>query len=205
MAARALMVDVDGVVVRRSGGRTWHADLEADLGIRPEDLDRVFFRAHFDDVLAGRADLFERLDDALTQLSATVPSRELVDYWFARDAMLDTRLLDDLAAAREAGYDAHLATVQEHHRARYLWHTLGLRHHFTAIHYAADLGHRKTDPAFYAAVEGRTGLRPARHCLVDDSEANVAAARAAGWAAYRWDATSVLDDVLAAFDRTGHR
>jgi putative hydrolase of the HAD superfamily len=193
------MVDVDGVVVRRPDGRGWDANLEADLGIRTADLDRVFFRVHFDDVVAGRADLFERLDAVLPRLGP-VTAHELVDYWFAHDATLDQQLLADLGAARVKGFDAHLATVQEHHRARYLWQTLGLRERFSAIHYAADVGFRKTEAGFYAVVQSRTGLPPDQLCLVDDSPENVEAARAAGWAAFCWSPSATLGDVLATLD-----
>ncbi|SKC75870.1 HAD-IA family hydrolase [Krasilnikoviella flava] len=196
MTVRALMVDVDGVLVRRPDGRRWDADLLADLGIDPADLQDVFFRAHFDDVLAGRADLFERLDQVLPGLGP-VTSQELVDYWFTHDATLDTVLLDDLAELRTRGIDLQLATVQEHHRARYLWHDLGLRGRFSAIHYAADIGHRKGEPEFYRAVETRTGMAPRSHCLIDDSPGNVETAREAGWHAVHWTPGLRLADALA--------
>jgi putative hydrolase of the HAD superfamily len=189
------MVDADGVVVRRQAGRRWDSDLEADLGIRSADLDRLFFRAQFDDVLAGRADLFETLDGVLPSLGA-VSSRELVDYWFAHDAALDERLLADLSAARADGFEAHLATVQEHHRARHLWEALGLREHFSAMHYAADVGFRKSEAGFYDVVQRRTGLAAHLHCLIDDSQDNVDAARGAGWRAFHWRPTSRLTEVL---------
>ena len=193
---RVLMVDVDGVLVRRPDGRRWDADLRADLGIDPADLQDQFFHTHFADVLTGRADLLERLDLVLPELGS-VTSRELVDYWFAHDATLDETLLAELAVARAAGLDTHLATVQEHHRARYLWHDLGMNDRFTAIHYAADVGHRKGEPAFYRVVASRTGLTPAAHCLIDDDRGNVQVARAAGWCAVHWSPGLRLADVLA--------
>ena len=191
------MVDVDGVVVRRPDGGAWHASLEADLGISRADLDRTFFEPHFGDVLLGRADLYERLDAVLPALGP-VSSRELVDYWFAQDATLDERLLTDIDEARADGFEAHLATVQEHHRARYLWETLGLRERFGAMHYAADVGYHKADPGFYDVVQRRTRLEPGLHCLIDDRPQNVEAARAAGWSAFLWQPTSRLAEVLSA-------
>jgi putative hydrolase of the HAD superfamily len=57
---RALMVDVDGVVITpRPGG--WAATLERDLGLSSEILQAEFFRPHWDDVALGRADLHDRL------------------------------------------------------------------------------------------------------------------------------------------------
>lgn len=138
-----------------------------------------------DDVVLGRADLFDRLDLVLPQLGST-SSSELVRYWFEHDAELDRRLLAELDEARVRGIAVHLVTVQEHHRARYLWETLRLCEHFDAMHYAAELGHRKSDPQFYDIVAARTGLAPAEHLLVDDTEANVDTAVAAGWQGIVW-------------------
>lgn len=197
MPPLALMVDVDGVVVHGPGA--WHDGLKADLGIDPDELHRRFFAAHWDDVLAGRADLFDRLDAVLPGF-CTVSSRELADYWFHHDAAVDDRLLADLAEAGRRGAELHLATDQEHHRARFLWNSLGLRDHFSAMHYAADVGARKIETAFYRAVESRTGLAPDRHCLVDDGERNVVAARRAGWHAFQWSPESRVSDVLRDLD-----
>jgi len=90
----------------------------------------------------------------------------------------------------------HLATVQEHYRARYLWETLDLRADFDAMHYAADLGYAKPDPQFYSEIERRTGLRPAELLLIDDRQENVDAAVIAGWQARLWTPASRLSDEL---------
>ena len=57
---KALMVDVDGVVVRTPLGG-WAANLEADLGISTAALQAQFFKPHWPDVVLGKADLHERL------------------------------------------------------------------------------------------------------------------------------------------------
>lgn len=199
MQIRALMVDVDGVVVRHPAGRSWQSDLHEDLGIDPDELDRSFFKIHFDDVIIGRADLVDRLDAVLPRLGS-ISSGDLIDYWFEHDATLDDVLLADLANVRRRGLLLHLATVQEHHRARFLWESLGLRDHFDAMHYAADVGARKSEVAFYRVVESRTGLCSAQHCLIDDSSENVHAAREAGWQAFLWLPHSRLRDVLTSFE-----
>jgi putative hydrolase of the HAD superfamily len=189
------MVDVDGVLVRSQDGRPWHENLQADLGIDPEELSSRFFAVHFQDVLSGSADLFDRLDLVLPQF-CTVSSRTLVDYWFTHDATIDESLLADLRQVKERGAELHLATIQEHHRARFLWESLDLRSDFRAIHYSADVRARKTEIAFYRTVESRTHLQPDKHCLIDDDEINVVAARAAGWQAFRWASDSRLTDVV---------
>ena len=192
---RVLMVDVDGVVVvPRRGG--WGADMARDLGLSIAALQTHFFAPHWDDVVMGRAPLHERLSRVLADHAPHLTSRRVADYWFAKDARLDHVLLADLAALRATGVALHLATVQEHERARHLWDALGLSDCFDAMHYSAALGCGKPDPAFYAAIEARTGFAPADLTLIDDKAANVEAARAAGWGGVLWDGTQRLGDVL---------
>ena len=190
------MVDVDGVVIvpRASG---WAADLEADLAISAATLQTHFFKSHWNDVVLGRATLHERLSPILAEHAPHLTSHQLVAYWFEKDAQLDETLLADLAALRATGVQLHLATIQEHERAAYLWNTRGLRDHFDAMHYAADIGWKKTDPEFYAAVETRTGFSRSDLVLLDDAASNIEAARAAGWRGAFWDGTSRLAEVLA--------
>ena len=197
MTWKVLMVDVDGVVIRHPAGLRWDHDMRADLGLDPDLLQQRFFAAHFRDIITGRADLHDRLGPVLGEIAPHLTSQALADYWFAKDAHLDQTLLDDLAALRADGVPMHLATVQEHHRARYLWDILGLKDRFEAIHYAADYGVGKPDPAFFRAVEARTGLASGDLLLLDDSPRNVEGARACGWSAVLWDGTRTLAEALA--------
>lgn len=190
------MVDVDGVVITpRPGG--WAATLERDLGLSSEILQAQFFGPHWDDVALGRAGLHDRLAPVLGRHAPQLTSHSLADYWFEKDAQLNTGLLDELADLRRTGVELHLATVQEAERAAWLWDKLGLRHCFDALHFSGDIGAKKTDAAFYAAVEARTGLSGAEVALVDDTPDNVDAARAAGWRAVLWDGTLTLTQALA--------
>ena len=190
------MLDVDGVLIKpRPGG--WAADLESDLGLSRAALAEHFFAVHWDDVVMGRAGLHERLAPVLAKIAPHLTSQRLAAYWFEKDAVLDQRLLDDLAEVRARGVALHLATVQEHLRADHIWTTLGFRERFDAMHYAADLGCGKPDPAFFAKVGERTGFAPAQMLLIDDKAENVEAARSAGWRAALWDGSRRLADVLA--------
>ena len=191
------MVDVDGVLLVSPGGRPWSWNIQADLGLDPQLLQTRFFGPHWPDIMYGRADLHERLTPVLAEIAPHLTSQAVTDYWFARDAVRDDVLLADLAALRETGVALHLATVQEHYRARYLWETLGFRDRFDAIHYSADYGCGKPDPAFFEAVAARTGFAPADLTLIDDRSSNVAGARACGWRGVLWDGSRPLAEVLA--------
>lgn len=191
------MVDVDGVIVHPAHPGGWAERLEADLGLPVAELGRAFFAPHWKDVSLGRADLHDRLAPVLAQIAPQLTSEALADYWFAHDARLDTQLLDDLARVRAGGLELHLATVQEHHRARYLWETLDLGRRFDAMHYAADLGCAKPEPAFYRAIEARTGFTSGHLLLIDDRADNIEGARACGWRTILWDGTRRLGEALA--------
>ena len=194
---KALMVDVDGVVVVHPEPGGWATHLERDLGLSKAALQAAFFAPHFDDVIHGRAALRERLAPVLEEIAPHLSCDELCAYWFREDAHLDHDLLDQLAQQRAAGVAVHLATVQEHERAAYLWETMALKDRFDAIHYAADLGHAKPAAEFYAAIEARTGYAPADIFFIDDKAANVEAARARGWKAAVWTGRDRLADLIA--------
>lgn len=191
------MVDVDGVIVHPAHPGGWAERLEADLGLSKAELDRAFFAPHWQDISLGRADLHDRLGPVLARIAPKLGSESLADYWFAKDARLDTVLLEDLAQVRAAGVELHLATVQEHHRARYLWETLKLGERFDAMHYAADLGCAKPDAAFFRAIEARTGFIPGELLLIDDRMNNIEGARNCGWGAELWDGARRLREVMA--------
>ena len=190
------MVDLDGVVVTSPDGRLWSWNAKADIGLDPDLLQSRFFGPHWADVVLGRADLYERLGPVLAEIAPHLTSQQVATYWFTRDAHLDKRLLADLAELRKTNISLHLATAQEHHRAKYLWQTLGLRDQFDAMHYAADLGCSKPDPAFYREIERRTGYAPSDLMLIDDRLDNVESAIAGGWQAVLWDGTQGLLDIL---------
>lgn len=186
MTVRALMVDVDGVLIVHPDPRGWSGDLESDLGLSSSRLQAAFFAPHWDDVVHGRAALRERLAPVLEEIAPHLTCDALIAYWFARDAHVDPALLVELASIRAGGTEVHLATVQEHERACYLWDALDFRSHFDGLHYAAALGCSKPAAAFYRSIEARTGFHPRELFLIDDLAKNVEGAIACGWGAALW-------------------
>ena len=197
MALKALMVDVDGVIVRRPDGTLWNRDAQADIGLDPEAFHERFFAVHWPDVVLGKADLHDRLGPVLAEIAPHLTSQQVADYWFKEDAYLDHGLLEELAEYRTRGLELHLATVQEHYRARYLWEDMALKDRFQAIHYAADLGCKKPQAEFFETVTARTGFAPGELLLIDDAPANVAGAQGCGWNAVLWTGERRLADLLA--------
>lgn len=194
------MVDVDGVLVRGrpDDGRRWSTSLEEDLGLAVEALQRAFFAIHWDEVLTGRATLDDRLAPVLAAIAPHLTVNRLVDYWFRQDSRLDRDLLRQLERIRARGIGIHLATNQEHRRARYLMETVGLEKHVDGICHSAALGWRKPEPEFFQAAAARAGLPAADLLLIDDLAENIHAAAAAGWQTLHWTGDAAAAERLEA-------
>ena len=195
---RAIMVDVDGVLITHPEANGWSTYLERDLGVSSLALQEAFFTPHWDDVVHGRATLRARLSPVLADIAPSVSCDHLIDYWFSNDAHIDHRLLAELEGLRSHGVEVHLATVQEHERADYLWNGLGLRSRFDGIHYAAALGCSKPAVGFYRSIEARTFLSPETIFFIDDKAPNVAGARRCGWSAALWTGENTLRELISA-------
>lgn len=197
---RALMLDVDGVLVcgRPEDGQRWDTALEADIGISPVALRDAFFARHWAEIVVGRAGLMERLRGALADIAPALPAERLVEYWFAQDSRVDAAVLEDMATLRARGVAVHLATNQEHLRAA--WLRARFAGQVDGVWYSAALGARKPEPAFFARAAAGAGLAPAQVLLVDDTAANVVAARQAGWHGVVWTGAARL---LALVDVAG--
>ncbi|MCJ8206457.1 HAD-IA family hydrolase [Pseudomonas sp. RGM2987] len=116
-----------------------------------------------------------------------------MNYWFENDARLNLGLLADLAHHRCRGVKVFLASNQEHLRAHFLMKSLGLDHHCDGIFYSAALACRKPSLDFYKKVTELSGFLPEQLLLIDDTQANVQAARESGWHAIHWTRSSKLE------------
>lgn len=200
MPIKALMVDVDGVLVdgRPEDGLHWQAGIEHDLGFPPDTLHEALFAPHWEDIITGRAGLMERLEEALQKIAPEMNPETLLAYWFTKDSRVSEALLTALDRIRAAGVRVYLATNQEHLRAAFLMEELELAEHVDGIFYSAQLGVRKPDEDFFAKVQQAVALHGAEILLVDDSDQNVAVARRAGWQVLHWTKESSPEHVRTA-------
>lgn len=201
MTSKVLMMDVDGVLVsgRPTDGRYLFAELEADLGLSPDRLRETFFTPFWEAIITGREGLTERLAPVLAEIAPKVSAERLIAYWFENDSRVDQNVLSAVKRYRKRGVSVFLATNQEHMRADYLMHKVGLGAHVDGIIYSAALGHRKPAAEFFERATAIAGAAPADIVLVDDTLANVEAARRSGWSAVHWTGERRLDDELSPY------
>ena len=108
-------------------------------------------------------------------------------------------LTEQLTPVLARGVSVFLATNQEHMRADYLMQQVGLGAHVDGIIYSAALGHRKPAAEFFERAAAIAGAAPEDIVLVDDTLANIEAARRAGWYTVHWTGESTLDDELTRY------
>ncbi|MEM6588484.1 MAG: HAD-IA family hydrolase [Pseudomonadota bacterium] len=193
-----VMLDVDGVLVsgHSNGEILWTSSLAQDLGIEPDNLVGEFFSKGWLDVVTGRERLEPVLQAALDRMGADLSAETLIAYWFENDERLVAAVIEDCQKLREAGLTILLATNQEHCRAAYLMQDLGLERVVDGIVYSAQAGAQKPARAFFDYAMGRTGAPAGAHLLVDDTLANVDAARRVGWHGHPWTGADRLWDVM---------
>lgn len=196
---KALMVDVDGVLIngRPRDGKHWSTDLEADLGLSPFLLKDRFFTPYWDEIVTGKLDILSALKPVLSELAPHLSSDDFITYWFKNDARLNAELIQFLKFYRTAGVQIYLVTNQEHLRAEYIIQTLKLNELADTIYYSAALGVKKPDHAFFEKITDLSKLRPEEIILIDDTLANIIAAKECGWHAIHWINESCLATELA--------
>jgi putative hydrolase of the HAD superfamily len=198
---RTIMMDVDGVLVggRPQDGAHLFTDLEQDLGIPLDLLQREFFKPRWPAVVTGQKALLPELSEVLAVIAPAVSAEALIDYWFLNDSRIDQDVLHAIGELRAAGDRVYLATNQEHMRASYLMIDMGIEGQVDGIFYSAALGHRKPFKEFYTLATEATGAPLDSIILVDDTQDNVLAARDFGWNAVHWKQGMALSEELAAF------
>lgn len=196
-----VLLDADGVLQDLPGG--WYAAMEPFLGDRaPEFLHRTW--ADEKPTLAGDGDYLPMLEATLREYGVATPVAEVyAAVWHRIDEVASS--FEVVAALRRAGYGVHLATNQERHRGTYMHDVLGYRDRFDVSAYSWEVGAAKPDPEFFRRVVRRIGVPAAEVLFVDDSEANVEGARAAGLVAEHWHFGRGPESLLALLAAHGIR
>ncbi|MEJ1972059.1 MAG: HAD-IA family hydrolase [Lacunisphaera sp.] len=174
---KTFVFDADGVICV---GESFSAALEARHHIPHEHL-MSFFNGPFPECIRGRLDLKEVITPYLVEWGWPRSVEDLLAFWFTCEHVLCSEALACVRALTRKGHVCVLGTNQEKYRAAYLRREMRLAEEFDRIFVSCDLGAAKPAVAFFAHIQEQLQCPPRSLCLVDDSEKNVAGARAAGW------------------------
>jgi putative hydrolase of the HAD superfamily len=193
---RALLIDLDGVI------RQWpmlDTQLEHDHGL-PEGALR---RAAFEPGLL-RAAITGRISDEQWRASITDQLRQrypgaavvqAVAAWSAPVGSVDVMVLDILDRVRTNAAVVLVSNATS--RLRHDLATLGIAGRFDAIVNSSDIGAIKPDSAIYVEALRMAGASASEALFVDDSLANVDAARGMGMRALHFRGAAGLAAFLA--------
>jgi putative hydrolase of the HAD superfamily len=182
-----LLLDADGVL-QHVGGRGWRDEILARLGERSDAFVAAVAEVEAP-ALRGEEDFPGPLAGVLDRFGLDVDADEVyAALW--ESITVDETVLGIAREVRDGGTRVHLATNQHPRRAALMQRTLGYDEVTDTGFYSCELGVAKPDVAFFATVLARLGASPEEVAFVDDSPANVGAARGLGIAAVRWH----LDD-----------
>ena len=180
--------DFDGVLNRNivDGRFNWADNFEADIGRPFEPLQRTIFDGPIKDVIVGRVDLLELIKRWADDVGYEGPAQGVLDYWFDKDDLVDPESLKLLEATEQAGLRNVIATNNEARRANYIEDQMGFGKRIERLFASGRLGVAKPDPKFFEIVSETLAVAPSKLFLIDDSQSNVAAAKALGWKAFHF-------------------
>ncbi len=195
---RAAYFDLDGVLRRWDGAGD--VELEAAAGLPAGAIRAVAFHP---DLLypaitgavtdeAWRARIVERLRETFPMADAGMAVR----VWSEPIGEVVTEVLDVVREYRGRLQVGLLTNATS--RLPSDLQRLGLNREFDVVVNSSVVGVMKPDAAIYAAALAHVGCLPAETFFVDDSMANVEAARASGWAAHLFEDAAGLRHALRA-------
>lgn len=117
-----------------------------------------------------------------------------VDEWLTHPGVLDDEVMAVLTRVDQE--HLHLSTNSTDRLEEDLG-VLGVRSRFSRVFASHRMHRAKPDPAYFHEVMSVLGVPPSQVLLVDDTPANVAAARAAGLSAHLHRSADELQAVLA--------
>jgi putative hydrolase of the HAD superfamily len=174
-----VLFDADGVFQRPPADflrRLSHTALgDPELDGMPL-LSDIFDAEHA--ALAGQADFAITLAPVLQKWNAVCDVQAMLEHWSAIDT--DHSVLALVKELRDTGIVCAIASNQQTYRATHMSATLGYARVFDHEFYSCHLGHAKPAEDYFHAILRIGGFDPARTLFLDDREANVQSARAAG-------------------------
>lgn len=183
---RAVLWDADGVL--QAGPASWADAFGEALGKRVVVAEEFF--SILDDALAGRVDMETHVTEVLDRHGLTDRREQTLEVWGRIDPLAEVR---DLVA--ELPVPSYLATNQDNLRAACMRRQLGYDELLAGAYYSCDLGLAKPDAAYFEAVLADLDLPAADVLFVDDSPANVDAARDVGLRAEVWHHEQGVDSL----------
>ncbi|MET3449835.1 HAD-IA family hydrolase [Curtobacterium sp. 1544] len=177
-----ILLDADGVL--QSPEQPFVTALEQIAGDTAEALLADTFRGD-GPVITGRQEVLPVLGDFLRAVGSDADPREVyVQLW--ESIHLHEDVLELVDSWRSTGRRVALTTNQDPGRARFMGNALAFDERFDRSYYSCNLGAGKPSARYFKYVLADLQVEPSEVIFIDDTYANVVAAKHLGLAAHRW-------------------
>ncbi|KMW57585.1 putative hydrolase (HAD superfamily) [Candidatus Rhodobacter oscarellae] len=180
--------DFDGVLNDnvKDGRFVWADDFETFTGQSLARFKAFVFEKDFQQVITGQEDLRDRVAIWANAVGYAPGADAMLEEWFSRDFHPNAQVLAELDHARDHGARQVMATNNEWRRTKRIGAHPAFGARMERIFASGEMGACKPNQDYFEAVTTGLGVVPGQMMLVDDLAANVAAARASGWAAFHF-------------------
>jgi putative hydrolase of the HAD superfamily len=194
----AVLCDIDGVVRHWPSGE----GIERAYGLPAGSLAAAHFApSRLNPAITGRVTDEEWRAAAATDLAAACGSadraRRAVEAWSMLEPRTDPEVISLLARAREVVTVALVSNATTRLERDLARHKLSALAHIVVS--SARIGVAKPDPSFYIIAAEQAGARLDSCLFIDDTPANVAAARGLGMIAVQYERPEDLRGALVAY------
>lgn len=172
-----LIFDLDGVIITYE--KNFAETYSEEFGI---DISKIyeFFANDYYECAIGKASLRDRIAKYVSLWGWPGDAETLIQYWFDAQSKVDSRLLDLVESARQAGHKCYVASDQDATRSEYVRKLVNVDDAFDGSFFSCDLGTTKTEAAFFEHVLEELACNSGDVYFWDDNPKNVVVAKQAG-------------------------
>lgn len=177
MYHQALLVDLDGVVIKRD--LYFSERLCQDYNLT-SDVVLPFFKTEFRQAVTGMLDIKTVLPEYFAKWGWKGSVEDFLTYWFESEQTVDPAVIELVRSCRHNQVYTCLASDNEINRARYVMQLPQIKDEFDKGFFSCDIGHTKIEPDYFKAVVRELRLDPSDIYYLDDEPKNVAVAAQVG-------------------------
>ncbi|MEM9621727.1 MAG: HAD-IA family hydrolase [Pseudomonadota bacterium] len=194
---RAVLFDADGVLQRTRPGFLQALGRLCGDPANAEAFVKDVFKAETP-CLVGQGDFVDSLARVLEKWQSPTSVDDALQIWSMIDP--DPTAFDLIRSLQNKGTIVALATNQQAYRANLMLKELGYENEFDHLLCSCFIGHAKPSEAYFAQAVHQLDITAHEMLFIDDHDANVEAATAAGLRANQYhldQGPDVLRDILA--------
>lgn len=183
--------DFDGVL--NIAGDGWLGLAAEELGVRPAALQQALFAGDTRDLLVGRQDVLDRLEDWGRETGFDGAPEDILEIWYDNGVAPDEDVLRLIEQIDRTGVQQVLVANTDARRARYLESDTTLTHGFDGFFASGFLGDAMPEAAFFEHIEGEMALDGAQFLIISGNGRVLKGARKRSWQIFEYQPGSVRE------------